>query len=225
MDEKWLDKDGTHSKKMVPGLRALQWERNFRIGVKSEGPELDLALDEIVDQYFGSGNREGDGASVILKGFKKHVKSSIHSFLGNTNGGAQDEDKFFIFVKHHAIIRIDVKLWRYNFNTKHVFAGADNVMAFLFSTSVVEHSKLSVDELTYLLSEHSGDQEIEGYVEELLRVWRKMHSIKNRIDKYVRHDRDEVVDDRRSKYPRSGPLNPAYPPWSYQEGGGYRPRT
>jgi hypothetical protein len=42
---------------------------------------------------------------------------------------------------------------------------------------VVDHSALQIDELTYLLSEHAGDTEVEAYVDKLVSVWTKIRAI------------------------------------------------
>jgi hypothetical protein len=47
----------------------------------------------------------------------------------------------------------------------------------IFCTSVVDHNKLNVDELTYLLSEHAGDDDVEAYVDKLISIWHKMRQI------------------------------------------------
>jgi hypothetical protein len=47
----------------------------------------------------------------------------------------------------------------------------------VFCTSVVDHSRLQVDELTYLLSEHSGDSDVEAYIDKLVSVWLKIRAI------------------------------------------------
>lgn len=47
----------------------------------------------------------------------------------------------------------------------------------VFCASVVDHTKLSLDELTFLLSEHAGDDDVGDYVDELVWIWWKMSFI------------------------------------------------
>ncbi|KIJ30867.1 hypothetical protein M422DRAFT_176891 [Sphaerobolus stellatus SS14] len=179
LDEMFTDKESVQ-KKMVPGYRALRWERGYRVGVDksaSGGP-----LGEVVNAFFGSGEKEKDDNSPVLSGFKvniniKLIQGSLDAILGNANAGEQEEEKFFVFVHHNAIIRIDTKIWRYNFNGKGVMAESENVFCYIFCTSVVDHNALQIDELTYLLSEHAGDEEVEAYVDKLISVWTKIRSI------------------------------------------------
>jgi hypothetical protein len=47
----------------------------------------------------------------------------------------------------------------------------------IFCTSIVDHTKLQIDELTYLLSEHAGDTDVEAYIDKLVSVWSKIRAI------------------------------------------------
>jgi hypothetical protein len=199
LNEMWLDKNGTTAQKMVPGQRALRWERGYRVGVRREpvfrtqdgtsehkhDGEPD-GLDEIINVYFSAGVSGPDVTQkdIILNGFKKHVRTTLHYILENANAGEQEDQRFFVFVQHNAIIRVDIKVWRYNFNSSNVMANAQDVLAYIFCVSVVNHMDLSVDELTYLLSEHAGDLDVRAYVDYLLSVWRKIYEIKHEVNRY-----------------------------------------
>ena len=51
----------------------------------------------------------------------------------------------------------------------------------------MDHDTLTVDEMTFLLSEHHGDNDVVDYVDELIEVWVKMKSIKAIVDARMRH--------------------------------------
>ncbi|KAH6897668.1 hypothetical protein BKA70DRAFT_1406675 [Coprinopsis sp. MPI-PUGE-AT-0042] len=188
-------------KRMVPGMRALRWERGYRVGVTHEAS---AGLNEIVDGFFGviqdaSGNGSGDAKKdAVVGGFKKIVGNALGAILGNQNAGQQEEQKFFIFMKETAIVRIDIKIWRYNFSGNGIMANTENPLAteplstegghrgvidregrinfMLESTkpawlSGFQQSKLKMDEFAYLLSEYAGDDGVKEYVEKLIRIW------------------------------------------------------
>ncbi|QRV73667.1 hypothetical protein RhiJN_01681 [Ceratobasidium sp. AG-Ba] len=187
-------------KTAIPGLRALRWERGYRVGV---GRQATKGIGEIVDSFFGGSgepdetlpNPTGTGATGTnstggqpgtkqtkwedpkVTGFKKVVELALDVFLGNATVGQQEMKKFFIFVHHNAIVRIDVKLWRYNFQGRGVMAEADNVLAYIACTSVVKHDALEIDELVYLLSEHAGDENVNAYLAFLIYTWNNMKAI------------------------------------------------
>ncbi|KAH6908487.1 hypothetical protein BKA70DRAFT_1427079 [Coprinopsis sp. MPI-PUGE-AT-0042] len=163
LDDMFTD-PATVEKKSVPGIRAIRWDRGYRVGVSEEN--AGSGLNEIVDGFFGM----IEGGSVV-GGFKKIVSGALGTILGNRNAGEQEEQKFFIFMKENAVIRIDVKIWRYNFSSKGVMAETENVLCYIFCTSVVDSSKLKMDEFSYLLSEYAGDDGVKDYVEKLISIW------------------------------------------------------
>ncbi|KAJ2917543.1 hypothetical protein MD484_g2841, partial [Candolleomyces efflorescens] len=172
------------SKKEIPGMRAMRWERGYRIGIKNNDEDTASGLNDVIDGTFGAIQSGMNGGSV-LSGFKKIVGGAMKAILGCDEAGEQEEQKFFVFVKNNAIIRIDVKIWRYNFSNKGIIAGTENVFCYTFCTSVVNSAILEYDEITYLLSEYAGDQNVEAYAQTLLRVWKTiadMHSFLQRRD-------------------------------------------
>ncbi|CAF9940673.1 MAG: hypothetical protein HETSPECPRED_002484, partial [Heterodermia speciosa] len=68
-----------------------------------------------IDSFFGAASGSGDAKDQILTGFKKAVGAALNIFLGNTSAGQKDETKYFVYMHHNAIVRMDVKLWRWNF--------------------------------------------------------------------------------------------------------------
>lgn len=50
-------------------------------------------------------------------------------------------------------------------------------MSDVFCTSVVDSSTLKLDELSFLLSEYSGDNGVHAYVDKLLQVWTSIHKM------------------------------------------------
>ncbi|EJT98700.1 hypothetical protein DACRYDRAFT_17883 [Dacryopinax primogenitus] len=107
------------------------------------------------------------------------VTGALDVFLGNGHAGEHEEQKFFIFMQHNAIIRIDVKIWRYNFVSKGVMGEKENTDggADIFCTSVVNHDVLQDDELLYLLSEYAGDNAMADYLAKLVGMWNLIKSV------------------------------------------------
>jgi hypothetical protein len=71
------------------------------------------------------------------------VKAGLDVFLGNGEAGEQEDQKFFVFMQHNALVRIDIKvrpiytadgralkeilkMWRYNFSGKGVMSEHEN---------------------------------------------------------------------------------------------------
>ncbi|KAG8739113.1 hypothetical protein FRC10_006132, partial [Ceratobasidium sp. 414] len=160
-------------RRSVPGNRAIRWVREYTVGVSEKPAEN---IENAVDSFFGiaSATTGQERKDKIVEGFKSVVKTTLDAFMGNAQAGEHEEEKFFIFVQHNAIIRIDVRLWRYNFSSKSVMAEESNVLCYIICSSVVDRSVLTFDEMIYLLSEHAGDENVEAYIDTLARVWKKM---------------------------------------------------
>ncbi|THG98721.1 hypothetical protein EW026_g3524 [Hermanssonia centrifuga] len=155
MDAAFTDKTSV-SKRQVPGIRALRWERGYRVGVTKEA-----ASDENYHEYVESG-----------------VHTALDVILGNTHAGEQCEEKSFVCMKNNAIIRIDTRIWRYNFEGTSVMANSENVFCYIFCLSVVDHRELNIDELVYLVSEYSGDTKAtQVYADELTVLWNKLTTL------------------------------------------------
>ncbi|KAG8736227.1 hypothetical protein FRC10_009552 [Ceratobasidium sp. 414] len=168
-------------RRSVPGNRAIRWVREYTVGV-SDKPSQNV--ESAVDSFFSAANAS-DGQKKVVDGFKFNqsvVKTALDAFLGNSQAGEHEEQKFFVFVQHNAIIRIDVRLWRYNFSSTTVMAEESNVLCYIICSSVVDRSALTFDEMIYLLSEHAGDENVEAYIDTLAKVWKKMEVLPRRND-------------------------------------------
>lgn len=79
-------------------------------------------VDGAVDYFFNAG---GNTAEAVKDGFKvcivykakniaDHaqgvVKTALNDFLGNVGAGEKSEEKFFIYMVHNTIVRVDIKV-------------------------------------------------------------------------------------------------------------------
>lgn len=164
----------TVEKKMVPGIRALRWEREYRVGVSHN----EEGISEAVNDFFGEDTKSPSNPRA---GFKKLINIALSSILGNNQAGEIEEQKFFIYVEHNAVIRIDMKMWKYNFSSSDIIAEQQNVFGYILCTSVVDTSTLKIDELVYLLSEYRGDADVEAYMDKLIAIWTKMDNVQEML--------------------------------------------
>ncbi|KAJ5108645.1 hypothetical protein N7456_005320 [Penicillium angulare] len=169
--EMFIDRDSV-AKRSVPGKRALRFERSVRVDTGSEGSP---GVDEAVDAFFGVADT---GSKGVLEGFKAVVKTGLKQILGDTSAGESYDKKFFVCIKHNAIIRVDMFTYRYNFSNEGVIATHKNVLAYVLCISVVDHNELTVDEMVYLASEFAGDgrDQYEAYLNGLIQVWKSLKS-------------------------------------------------
>ncbi|KAI4229432.1 MAG: hypothetical protein L6R36_000886 [Xanthoria steineri] len=95
--------------------------------------------------------------------FQKTVTTALNVFLGNASAGQKDESKYFVYMHHDAIVRVDVKLWRWNFVGTGFSDTYKSVMgcAYFPRKGRTPQVMLVTAELVYLISEYAGDSETE----------------------------------------------------------------
>ncbi|KAL0564192.1 hypothetical protein V5O48_017861 [Marasmius crinis-equi] len=166
LNRMFLDKQSS-SKLSVPGKRALRFERSVRVDTGAQGAP---GISEAVDAFFGASKTGVEG---VLEGFKNVVKTGLNVILGDTAAGESYDEKFFVCIKHNAIIRVDMMTYRYNFHNEGVVSTHKNVLAYILCISVVDHMDVTVDEILYLASEFAGDEpeKYQPYLNNLIRVW------------------------------------------------------
>lgn len=164
-------KGGTLGEAEIIGDKAVSYYEQYRVNVKEDADE---AINDIVDTFF-SGGKEG-----VTNGFKKLIKMGIQDLLGNTSGGEQLEQQFFIIPYGGSILRVDVKFWRYNFDVKNIITNVENAFCFVFCESVVDHTKVSKDVLLKLATDVVGEdiKAISEYMKELEDLWKSMQDKK-----------------------------------------------
>ncbi|KAK3316021.1 hypothetical protein B0H66DRAFT_640921 [Apodospora peruviana] len=170
LNRMFLDKDSA-KKTSVPGRRALRFERHVQVDAESTPGE---GVEKAVDAFFGAANTEQESA---LEGFKAVVKAGLSAILGDSSAGESYDKKFFVCIKHNAIIRVDMYTYKYNFKNRDVVDTHKNVLAYILCISVVDHRDVTVDELIYLASEFAGDGAVgpdsayQTYLGSLMKTW------------------------------------------------------
>ncbi|KAH8200522.1 hypothetical protein TruAng_005299 [Truncatella angustata] len=168
LNEKFLNAESV-AKTQVPGTRALRWHR--RVSVQISDQPADEA-DEIIDSFLQIGDDDDKGASrkgfkvcsiqsvgryiVDVFGIKTVVKSALDRFLKNTATGQQEEEKFFIYAVHNTIVRVDIKLFKWNLAVQGFSDVWKGLLGYIICLSVVDPTKLDTDEFVYLISEYAG---------------------------------------------------------------------
>ncbi|KAK6535460.1 hypothetical protein TWF694_001917 [Orbilia ellipsospora] len=172
----FLDKESSQ-KTSVPGKRALRFERHCQVDTETKpGAGVDAA----VDAFFGAGET---GSKGVLEGFKNVVKTGLSAILGDCSAGESYDEKFFVCIKHNAIIRVDMFTYKYNFRNEGVISNAKNILAYILCISVVDHRDVTVDELIYLASEFAGDGEVgvnsgyHAYLDSLMQTWNALNTL------------------------------------------------
>ncbi|KAI4212958.1 MAG: hypothetical protein LQ349_009309, partial [Xanthoria aureola] len=107
-----------------------------------------------IASFFGAAGGD-DTKGQLLNGFKKTVTTALNVFLGNASAGQKDESKYFVYMHHNAIVRVDVKLWRWNFVGSGFSDTYKSVMGYIICLSVIDIAVLKTAEFVYLISEYA----------------------------------------------------------------------
>ena len=120
-----------------------------------------------------------NGEDEVKQGFQKLIKTALDTLIGNTAMGEHEEKMFFIYPENFAIVRVDVKCYKYCFSSSGVIANTENVFCYTMAKSIVDHTKVSIDELLYMVTEMIGADkldEVEKFVEKLKKIWNMLEN-------------------------------------------------
>ncbi len=148
----------------------IAFEESYNCNV---GSDANSGITSAINTFFpGSG---GD----VKTGFQSLVNVGLQAILGDTTLGENEHMHTFITMEHNAIIRVDIKVWRYNFSDTSIISSVQNAFCYVFCKSVVDHTKVTLDVLTYLISEQAGDktEDVQAYISSLEQVWNNLQSI------------------------------------------------
>ncbi|KAI1212638.1 uncharacterized protein F4807DRAFT_472171 [Annulohypoxylon truncatum] len=174
LTEMFLNSESS-SRIQVPGLRALRKSRFTSVGIRGTPSEN---VSKAIDDYLSTGSAKPGTGEDIKNGFKKIVSSALDRILSTTSAGEHELHRFFVYVQHNAIIRLDVMLWRWNFTGKGFSDKYENALGYLICTSVVDVSALKTAEFVYLISEYAGDSD-----EDVIRYVKAMEDLYSRSRK------------------------------------------
>lgn len=146
--------------RVIPDTQ-IRWYDEYRCNVKQGASD---SIDKVVDSFF-------TGEKGVLDGFKGLVKSGLSTILGNETAGEQQENIYIVYMEHNAIIRVDISSWRYNYTSDGIIGHVKDVYCCTFCKSVVDHTKVHLDTLVYLISELAGDNNVEEYIKKLRHIW------------------------------------------------------
>lgn len=154
----------------VVGDVAYEYHSSQHVNI---GTSCDNAIMEAVDSFF-------KGSSGLKDGFATLVKQGLSGLIGNTSLGETSEDMFFVYPENYAIVRADVKAYRYNFSSKGLLADdVENVFVYSMCKSIVDHKSVSRDYLMHAVvdmmrtdpNKDPDITEVMGFIKQLVACW------------------------------------------------------
>lgn len=155
---------GDRSITEISGNRAMRYYMSQHVDIKSGCNE---AINTAVGEFF-------KGKDGLKGGFQNLVTAALESLINTTAIGEAQEEMYFVYPENLAVVRVDVKCYKYSFSNKGFITDCENIFCYTMAKSVVDHTKLTLDELVYMMSEMSGSQDIKtvkAFVTELTDLW------------------------------------------------------
>lgn len=153
----------------IVGTRAMSYHNSQHVDIKRGASE---SIEKAIKMFF-------KGKEGVIEGFKNIVETALDALLGNSAIGEYEEKMFFIYPENFAIVRVDVKFYKYTFSSKGIIANTENIFCHTMAKSIVDHKKLTIDELLYMVTEMIGSEkidEVKAFIRELKDVWKMLES-------------------------------------------------
>lgn len=175
LEKIFLNPSAEEKIRVIPDTE-IKWYDEYRCNVKQGASG---SINEVVDQFFS-------GSDGLKDGLKNLVKTGLSTILGCETAGEQEENFYVVYMEHNAIIRVDISVWRYNYSSEGIIGHVKDAFCCTFCKSVVDHTKVRLDTLVYLISEIAGDEHVVDYIKKLREIWALLEKEdpKNVLDRY-----------------------------------------
>ena len=133
--------------------------------------DTDDKIYEVIGDFF-------PGASDVTKdAFKVAIDQNLKGIVEDEAVGGRTVRAFYVIPENGAIVRIDAIYWKYGFSEPGVIGDHKNAFCCLFAKSIVDHTKISLDELIGLVSEQSGGADVKEVIDEVKEIWEKVQGL------------------------------------------------
>jgi hypothetical protein len=150
---------GLIDKTEIPGIRAIRFIEQYHVAAKSSFSQtVGDHLTNAIDAFFSIGGKDQDTKDAVKGGIKALISTALASFIGSTEVGESEQKVYLIIPENNAFVRVDIACWKYVFDQQKITHEADTSVAYLLCKSVIDHSKVTIDELIYLVSESLNDR-------------------------------------------------------------------
>lgn len=109
---------GDKSKIEIGGGRFFKYYSGQHVDIHSQANER---IQETINSFF-RGNDED-----IKNGFQSLISGALETLINTSSIGEDQEDMFFIYPENNAVVRLDVKAYKYTFTKKGIIADCENI--------------------------------------------------------------------------------------------------
>jgi hypothetical protein len=145
---------GKVEKTQIPGLRAMRFIEQYHVASSSSfNQQVSDHLAQAIDAFFAVGGKDVETRKVVQAGVKGLLLTALDSFIRATGAGESEEKIYVVVPENNAFIRTDICIWKYHLSENALSANYDTAVAYVLCKSVIDHTKITLDELIYLVSD------------------------------------------------------------------------
>lgn len=157
LNESFLNPDSVQ-RTQIPGQRSIRYFEQYHVASSTElNAQIKDHIQKAVKAFFSI--PDGNAKDKIQEGVGALIEGALDGFIGSTSVGESEERIYVIVPENNAFIRADIVCWRYNFDQTKFLEKHDTALAYVLCKSVVDHTKLSIDELIYLTTDALSKRE------------------------------------------------------------------
>ncbi len=171
LEEQFLN-PGEIDRIQIPGTRAIKYIEQYHVASSSSlSKDFKGHLDGAIDSFFSIGDKGSKTKDSVKGGIKNLISGALDVFIGSTEAGESEEHIYFIVPENNALIRADVMLWKYHMSDKTITDNKDTAIAYILCKSVVDHTKVTLDEMIYLISMALSENEYRPISKTVWQKW------------------------------------------------------
>lgn len=141
-------------KTQIPGIRAIRFIEQYHVASKSSfNQQVGDHLTQAIDSFFSIGGKDTDTKQAVQGGVKALISTALDGFIGGTEAGESEEKIYVVVPENNAFIRADICIWKYHMTDNALSSNSDTAVAYILCKSVIDHTKLTIDELIYFVSD------------------------------------------------------------------------
>ena len=141
----------------IVGDRMGAFAREYRVNYK--GGEISDAVTSLVDQIMEIGSEKAQ--KIICK----VITNALNAMFASVAMSEEEKRIFLVLLEGVALVRYDIYVWRKSEADSGMFKHAQSVVAITYARSVVDHTKVSEDELNDAISRSLGNPSVKEVIE------------------------------------------------------------
>jgi hypothetical protein len=150
----------------IPGIRAIRFIEQYHVASSSGfNQQVGDHMTQAIDAFFSIGGKDQDTKKAIQGGVKALISTALDAFIGSTEAGESEERIYVVIPENNAFVRADIAVWKYHMSEKALGDNEDSAVAYVLCKSVIDHTKLTLDELIYLVSQTLTERPVKRYAD------------------------------------------------------------